>query len=68
MLDQRAGQASPPVPEYARELVRGVQAHRAQIDELLGEQPGEGLAHGQREAPDDEVPAYADGRVYGGDG
>jgi transcription antitermination protein NusB len=37
MLDQRAGQASPPVPEYARELVRGVQAHRAQIDELLGQ-------------------------------
>ena len=37
MLDQRAGEASPPVPEYARELVRGVQAHREKIDELLGE-------------------------------
>jgi transcription antitermination protein NusB len=37
MLDQRSDQASPPVPEYARELVRGVQAHRGRIDELLGE-------------------------------
>ncbi|HEX9537090.1 MAG TPA: transcription antitermination factor NusB [Streptosporangiaceae bacterium] len=37
MLDQRADQASPPVPEYARELVRGVQAHRERIDELLGQ-------------------------------
>jgi transcription antitermination protein NusB len=27
----------PPVPEYAAELVRGVQAHRERIDELLGE-------------------------------
>ena len=26
---------APPVPEYAAELVRGVQAHRDQIDELL---------------------------------
>ncbi|HEY0719179.1 MAG TPA: transcription antitermination factor NusB [Streptosporangiaceae bacterium] len=26
----------PPVPEYAAELVRGVQAHRERIDELLG--------------------------------
>jgi N utilization substance protein B len=26
---------SPPVPEYAAELVRGVQAHRDRIDELL---------------------------------
>jgi transcription antitermination protein NusB len=26
---------SPPVPEYAAELVRGVQAHRERIDELL---------------------------------
>jgi len=37
MLDERAGEASPPVPEYARELVRGVQAHRERIDELLGQ-------------------------------
>jgi N utilization substance protein B len=37
MLDQRADDANPPVPEYARELVRGVQAHRARIDELLGQ-------------------------------
>jgi transcription antitermination protein NusB len=27
----------PPVPEYAAELVRGVQAHRDRIDELLAE-------------------------------
>jgi N utilization substance protein B len=26
----------PPVPEYAAELVRGVEAHRERIDELLG--------------------------------
>ena len=26
---------SPPVPEYAAELVRGVEAHRERIDELL---------------------------------
>jgi transcription antitermination protein NusB len=37
LLDQRSAQASPPVGEYARELVRGVQAHRERIDELLGE-------------------------------
>ncbi len=37
MLDQRVGDASPPVPEYAAGLVRGVQEHRDRIDELLGE-------------------------------
>jgi N utilization substance protein B len=37
MLDQRVDQASPPVPEYARELVRGVQAHRERIDQLLSQ-------------------------------
>ncbi len=37
MLDQRADEASPPVPEYARQLVRGVQAHRERIDELLSQ-------------------------------
>jgi N utilization substance protein B len=35
LLDQRAAEASPPVSGYAAELVRGVQAHRARIDELL---------------------------------
>jgi transcription antitermination protein NusB len=35
LLEQRTGEASPPVPEYARELVRGVQAHRERIDGLL---------------------------------
>ena len=38
LLDQRLvakPDDTPPVPEYAAELVRGVQAHRDQIDELL---------------------------------
>ena len=37
LLDQRLAQASPPVGEYAARLVRGVQAHRERIDELLSE-------------------------------
>jgi N utilization substance protein B len=37
LLDERTAAASPPVSGYAADLVRGVQAHRAQIDELLGE-------------------------------
>jgi transcription antitermination protein NusB len=37
LLDQRSAQASPPVGEYAGDLVRGVQAHRERIDQLLGE-------------------------------
>ena len=36
LLDQRVADASPPVSPYAAELVRGVQAHRDRIDELLG--------------------------------
>jgi len=35
VLDARTAAASPPIPAYAAELVRGVQAHRTQIDELL---------------------------------
>jgi N utilization substance protein B len=35
LLDQRAAAASPPVSGYTAELVRGVQAHRTRIDELL---------------------------------
>ena len=35
LLDQRSAEASPPVSDYAAELIRGVQAHRARIDELL---------------------------------
>ena len=35
LLDQRTAEASPPVSGYGAELVRGVQAHRARIDELL---------------------------------
>jgi len=37
LLDDRSAQASPPVTPYAAELVRGVQAHRADIDALLSE-------------------------------
>ncbi len=35
VLRERLAQADPPVPEYAVELVRGVTAHQARIDELL---------------------------------
>ena len=35
LLDERAAAASPPVSPYAAALVRGVQVHRDQIDELL---------------------------------
>jgi N utilization substance protein B len=35
LLAIRAREASPPVPAYAAELVRGVQEHRQQIDQLL---------------------------------
>jgi len=34
-LATRLAQADPPIPEYAVELVEGVLAHRAQIDELI---------------------------------
>jgi len=37
LLDQRMAQSSPPVAEYAAQLVRGVQAHRERIDGLLAE-------------------------------
>ena len=37
LLEQRMAEASPPVNEYAADLVRGVQAHRDRIDELLAE-------------------------------
>ncbi len=36
LLAERTAAASPPVSPYAAELVRGVQSHRVQIDELLG--------------------------------
>jgi N utilization substance protein B len=35
VLAERMARASPPVPAYAAELVRGVQAHRDRIDGLL---------------------------------
>lgn len=34
-IAERLAQADPPVPAYAVTLVKGVQAHRAHIDELL---------------------------------
>jgi N utilization substance protein B len=34
-LQDRVAQNDPPVPAYAEELVKGVVAHRARIDELL---------------------------------
>ena len=37
VLESRTVQADPPVSSYAADLVRGVQAHRDQIDELLTE-------------------------------
>ena len=37
LLDERAAGSEPPVPEYAAVLVRGVQAHRAEIDGMLAE-------------------------------
>jgi transcription antitermination protein NusB len=36
-LAERLAQADPPVPEYAVELVEGVAAHLARIDELIAE-------------------------------
>ncbi len=35
VLDARMAETNPPVSDYAAELVRGVQAHRDTIDELL---------------------------------
>jgi len=37
VLESRMIHADPPVTGYAAELVRGVQAHRTRIDELLAE-------------------------------
>jgi len=37
LLSERAAGSEPPVPEYAAVLVRGVQAHRAEIDGMLAE-------------------------------
>lgn len=37
VLAERAGDETPPLPGYAADLVRGVQAHREQIDQLLAE-------------------------------
>jgi transcription antitermination protein NusB len=37
VLEARITQAQPPVGAYAVELVRGVQAHRGEIDRLLAE-------------------------------
>ena len=34
-LSEWVGRADPPVPDYSRELVEGVAAHRARIDEVI---------------------------------
>jgi transcription antitermination protein NusB len=36
VLSERASDKTPPLPAYAADLVRGVEAHRERIDELLG--------------------------------
>ena len=35
VLEERSGDTTRPFPPYAAELVRGIQAHRERIDELL---------------------------------
>lgn len=35
LLAERVSRSDPPVPEYAVEIVEGVQAHRERIDELI---------------------------------
>jgi transcription antitermination protein NusB len=35
LLAERVGSGEPPVPEYAVQIVEGVSAHRARIDELI---------------------------------
>lgn len=37
LLADRIAAADPPVPEYAVTLVEGVSAHRARLDQLIGE-------------------------------
>ena len=37
LLAERITLASPPVPDYAAELVRGVSVHQGRIDELIAE-------------------------------
>jgi transcription antitermination protein NusB len=54
LLDQRVADASPPVSPYAAELVRGVQAHRDRIDELLAAY-AEGWTLGRMPAVDRNV-------------
>jgi N utilization substance protein B len=36
-LEERVKLADPPINEYTVELVEGVQAHRARLDEILGQ-------------------------------
>jgi transcription antitermination protein NusB len=54
LLDVRVADASPPVAPYAAELVRGVQAHRDRIDELLATY-AEGWTLGRMPAVDRNV-------------
>jgi N utilization substance protein B len=54
VLAERAADGAPPLPAYAAELVRGVQAHRDRIDELLAEH-AHGWALGRMPAVDRNV-------------
>jgi len=54
VLRERAGEPTPPLPAYAAELVRGVQAHRDRIDELLSEH-AHGWALGRMPAVDRNI-------------
>ena len=57
LLAERVALASPPVSAYAADLVRGVAAHSARIDELIaalrrGLDPGPDADRGQERAAD----------------
>jgi N utilization substance protein B len=54
LLAERVSLGSPPVPEYAADLVRGVAAHSARIDELIS-QYAEGWTLGRMPAVDRNV-------------
>jgi len=54
LLGERVADAAPPVAPYAVELVRGVQAHRDRIDELLSTY-AEGWTLGRMAAVDRNV-------------
>jgi len=54
LLAERAAAGSPPVSDYAAELVRGVHAHQGRIDQLLAEH-SQGWALGRMPAVDRNI-------------